>query len=668
VEHYYKDMGLCISTLVTKEEEVSSMSFSKRKRVWLSLISVLTAILLTVSSTPTISNASTSAQIDTNPSYLQIAFDDASREFNIPLSVLMSIAYNESRWETHEGEPSVIGGYGVMHLTQANEHLSLHSKGDEDDQNFADMSDPAMYTLDKAASLLGVEPDVLKQDAKQNIRGGAALLAEYARGLHGNQPENPADWYGVVAKYSGSGTKEIAEGFANDVYTTIQQGAERNTSEGQHVKLTAVSATPNKSTADSLHLRNAEQTNTDCPNGLACRYIPAAYKQYSSSKTDYGNYDTANRPNDGLDIKYIIIHDVEGSYESAISTFQSKSYVSAHYVIRSSDGQITQMLRPKDIGWHAGNWYLNAHSIGIEHSGFAAVGGEWYSEQLYRSSARLVKYLAEQYNIPIDRQHILGHDDLPGLTPYNQTRMHWDPGAYWDWAHYFDLLGASLNPNNADKGSNVVTIVGNYHTNEPDLLYGNKQLEAQSSSFVYLHTAPSFDAPLLSDPALHPDGKPGTTQINDWGDKASFGQSFYQADQQGDWTAIYFGGQIAWFYNPQSKNTVPGNGILVTPKAGQSMIPIYGAAFPETAAYTKLGIPARVRTPLQYAIPSGQVYVATGPIQSSEYYAKLYNAPNTYKIVMGEDEFYQISFGHRIAFVKKNDVDVIYIPDNKTAK
>jgi len=641
------------------------MSVFQRKRAWLLLISVLTASLLTVSSIPAISKASTTAQIDTNPDYLQLAFEDASLEFDIPLSVLMAVAYNESRWETHGGEPSVTGGYGVMHLTQANEYLSRHSKGDEDDPNFADPSDPAMYTLDTASSLLGVEPDVLKQDAKQNIRGGAALLAEYARELHGNLPENLADWYGVVAKYSGSQAKEIAEGFADDVYATIQKGAERTTSENQRLKLSAAAATPNKSTADSLHLRNAAQTGADCPNGLACRFIPAAYKQYSGDNLDYGNYDTANRPDDGLDIKYIVIHDIQGSYESGINTFLSKSYVSAHYVIRSSDGQITEMVRPKDVAWQAGNWYINAHSIGIEHSGFAEIGGAWYSEQLYRSSARLVKYLAERYDIPIDRQHILGHDDLPGLTPSNQTRMHWDPGAFWDWKHYFDLLGAPLNPRNADKGSNVVTIVGNYHTNEPELIYENKPLAPQSSSFVYLRTAPSFDAPLLSDPALHPDGKPGTTQINDWGDKASYGQSFYKADQQGDWTAIYFGGQKAWFYNPHNKNTVPGGGMTVTPKAGKTTIPVYGAAFPETAAYTKLGIPARVRTPLQYAIPSGQVYVATGPIQSSDYYAKIYNAPDTYKLVMGEDEFYQISFGHRIAFVKKSDVDLVYVPSKK---
>ena len=630
----------------------------KRKRVWLSLISVMTASLLAVPPTSPLATASAATELSANPDTLQNAFENASQEFGVPLNVLMSVAYNQSRWETHGDEPSIAGGYGVMHLVQANEHFSLHSKGDDEEANFDAIDDPSMRTLDKAAELLGVQPDVLKEDAVQNIRGGAALLADYARELHGKLPDNAADWYGVVAKYAGSDSAEVALGFADDVYATIQQGAERTTPEGQHAKLTAEAVTPNKSAADSLHLRNAAKTGTDCPNGLACRYIPARYQQYSGSATDYGNYDTANRPNDGLDIDYIIIHDIEGSYEAGIKTFQAKSYVSAHYVVRSSDGQITQMMDPKDVGWHAGNWYINSHAIGIEHAGFAAEGGKWYSEQMYRSTAKLVKYLSDRYNIPLDRQHILGHDDLPGLTPYNQGRMHWDPGAYFDWAHFFSVLGSSFNPSNADEDKHIVTIAGNYKQNQPVLFYGNRQLDRQPTSAIPMYTAPSFDAPLISDPAYHPDGKPGTNQINDWGSKASFGQSFYQADQQGDWTAIYFGGQKAWFYNPRNENTVPGGGLLVTPKAGVTSIPVYGAAFPEAAAYAKLGIPARTRTPI-YNMPAGQVYVSSGVVESSDYYAKIFNAPQTYKVVKGEDEFYQISFNHRIAFVKKSDVELV---------
>ncbi|GIP37795.1 amidase [Paenibacillus sp. J31TS4] len=635
-----------------------SIRLSKRRNRM--LLTAFTAGILTVTSSLSALPSRAAPPATGTDSPLQQAFESASLEFGVPLEVLMSVAYNETRWESHGGEPSMGAGYGVMHLTQANEHLSAHSKGDAEEPDYDRVNDPALRTLDTAAALLGVSPDALKLDTEQNIRGGAALLASYARELHGSLPATASDWYAAVAKYSGSDAQELAQSFADDVYATMLQGVEAVTTDGQYAKLNASAVVPNTSLLDTLHLRSAQKSGADCPNGLACRYIPAAYSLYSGSATDYGNYDLANRTENGdLKIKYIVIHDVEGSYKSAINTFLSKSYVSAHYVIDSTTGEVTQMVRPKDVAWQAGNWYINAHSIGIEHSGFAAEGGKWYSEQMYHASARLVKYLAKQYDIPLDRQHILGHDELPGLAPANQTGMHWDPGAYWDWAHYFTLLGEPFESGKKDKKSGIVTINGNFKQNMPPLEYGGKPLEPQPVSFLPLYSAPSFDAPLLSDPALHPDGSPGTIKINDWGDKAVFGQSYYQADEQGDWTAIYFGGQKAWFHNPKGKNTVPGSGMLVTPKKGAASIPVYGAAFPEPAAYTKAGIPVRNRMALQYTIPAGQKYVATGPIKSTEYYAKLYNAPETYKVIQGEEEFYQISFNHRIAFVKKSDVDVV---------
>lgn len=629
----------------------------RRNRVWLSsLAAVMTGLLVVPSTTPA------QAEMTAADTSLQTAFETAAQEFGVPQSILMSVAYNETRWEDHGSEPSHSAGYGVMHLTQAESHLD--DKGEAEEETAApDVDrDPSLHTLDHAAQLLGVEADVLKQDLQQNIRGGAALLAEYARETIGEVSSNPADWYGAVAKYSGSDLVEVAGEFADGVYTTIQSGAEHTNAAGQHAVLAADGVTPNKSTADKLYLRHGEQSGVDCPNGLECRFLPATYKLFSTSQTNYGNYDLANRPNDGLDIRYIIIHDVEGSYESAIKTFQSNSSVSAHYVVNSATGQVTEMVRPENVAWHAGNWFINSHSIGIEHSGFAAEGGKWYSEQMYHASAKLVKYLAQKYNVPLDRQHILGHEDLPGLSQTAQRNMHWDPGAYWDWSHYFELLGATFNNSgekNRKSSAKILTIEPKFKDNQPVLTYGGRVLDPQAANSIYLYTAPSFDAPLLSDPALHPDGSPGTKQINDWGDKTSIGQTFYQADTSGDWTAIYFGAQKAWFYNPKGAFTSAGSGTLVTPKAGLASIPVYGGAYPEAAAFASAGIPKVINNALQYRIPAGQVYVSKDLVSADYYYAKLYNKPSTYKVVEGEDEYYEISFNHRVAFVKKSDVDIV---------
>jgi N-acetyl-anhydromuramyl-L-alanine amidase AmpD len=642
--------------IFSKEEFYMSR---QRKGILLASLSVLMAGLLVVPSSITPAQATEAVQNDPDPNLLQNAFEQASQEFGVPQSILMSVGYNETRWEQHRDEPSMAGGYGVMHLTQVGTpDLSAKGEAEEETASGAVATDPSLHTLDAAAALIGVEADTLKQDAVQNIRGGAALLAEYARDTTGSVSQDPAAWYGAVAKYSGTDEEVVAKDFADAVYTTVQQGVEQTTSTGQHAVLAAAAVTPDTSTASKLHLRNSKKTGADCPNGLACRYIPALYKQLSSSATNYGNYDLATREEDGLDIRYIIIHDIEGSYQAGISTFLAPSYVSAHYVVNNTDGEITEMVRPNDVAWQAGNWYLNSHSIGIEHAGVAVEGATWYTEQMYRSSAKLVRYLADKYHIPLDRQHILGHDDLPGLSQTAQRNMHWDPGAYWDWSHYFELLGEKIKPSHDKKDSGIVTINPDFETNQPNMLYGTRQLVPQASNFVYLYSEPSLDAPLISDNALHPDGKPGTTQINDWGDKAVIGHTFAVAERQDDWTAIWYGAKKAWFYNPNNQNTVPGSGLLVTPKAGLASIPVYGAAYPEAAAFDQAGLPRVTNNALQYRIPAGQVYVSAGTVPSTYFYAKLYNAPSTYRVVKGTDEYYQISFNHRIAFIKKSDVDV----------
>lgn len=609
-----------------------------------------------------------SKQGQTNPSELQTAFAKAAKEFHVPQSILMSVGYNESRWNQHHGHPSTSGGYGIMHLTQVDQVPKDHAKGDGSHPlNRSVPKNASFHTLDEAAHLLGVDPNVLKTDPVQNIRGGAALLAKYVKQTVGETPDQPADWYGAIAKYSGSKDRSVAEDFADRVYQTIQQGAELTVEGGQHVVLSPKQVNPDKHTIHSLHLKQNKDTNVDCPEGLNCQYIPAAYKQFSDSPGDYGNYDLANRPKDDLDIRYIIIHDTEGSYTSAINTFQGQSYTSANFLIRSADGKVAEMVKPENVAWQAGNWYVNMHSIGIEHEGYAAEGATWFSEPMYHASAKLVKYLANRYHIPLDREHIIGHDHVPGLSPAAQGNMHWDPATFWDWGHFFDILGAKESKPPKHKGepwkaNGVVTIKPNFQTNKPPVTYQGQQLKPQPSSFVYLRTAPDFDAPLISDPALHPNGGEGTTAINDWGDKAVTGQHFYRADRKGDWSAIYYGGKKVWFYDPNGKNADLTNGMLVTPKAGKDSIPVYGAAYPEDSAYDGTGISEPDRGaihPLPYTIPAGQMYVADGPFKSDYYYAKLYNQPSTNKVVKGKDEYYQISFNHRIAFVKKSDVDLV---------
>src|SRR4029078_1230864 len=64
-----------------------------------------------------------------------------------------------------------------------------------------------------------------------------------------------------------------------------------------------------------------------------------------------GNYQVASRG--AAQINNIVIHTTQGSYSGTISWFKNAAAnVSAHYVVRSSDGQITQMVDDKNIAWH----------------------------------------------------------------------------------------------------------------------------------------------------------------------------------------------------------------------------------------------------------------------------------------------------------------------------
>ncbi|MZE55735.1 N-acetylmuramoyl-L-alanine amidase, partial [Streptomyces sp. SID5770] len=76
---------------------------------------------------------------------LQGQFARAAARHGVPESVLLAVSYLQSRWDGHRGAPSVTGGYGPMHLTDAVTALTRaaphHSDGEEDPRG--DSSRPA---------------------------------------------------------------------------------------------------------------------------------------------------------------------------------------------------------------------------------------------------------------------------------------------------------------------------------------------------------------------------------------------------------------------------------------------------------------------------------------------------------------------------------------------
>ncbi|OIV36635.1 N-acetylmuramoyl-L-alanine amidase [Mangrovactinospora gilvigrisea] len=148
------------------------------------------------------------------------------------------------------------------------------------------------------------------------------------------------------------------------------------------------------------------------------------------------NHREANRPEDWA-IDRVVVHVTQGSFTGALNLFADPSReVSAHYVVRSRDGHVAQTVREIDVAFHAGNWNWNNRSIGIEHEGFVDQP-RWFTDAMYRSSARLTAAVCHRYGIPADRTHIVGHYQVPGTD-------HTDPGPHWEWGHYMDLVRGEL--------------------------------------------------------------------------------------------------------------------------------------------------------------------------------------------------------------------------------
>ncbi|MFJ4541420.1 N-acetylmuramoyl-L-alanine amidase [Streptomyces tibetensis] len=180
---------------------------------------------------------------------------------------------------------------------------------------------------------------------------------------------------------------------------------------------------------------------TALPSGLLCgtradarpRVVdhPGAAWQPASRS----NYTPSNRPR-AHPLRYVIIHVAQTTYAGTLSVFRdSGKKVSTHYVVRSSDGRVAQCVRESDIAWHAGNWHYNTRSIGIEHEGWVDRPG-YFTDVMYERSARLTAAICRRYGIPRNREHIIGHHEVPGSD-------HTDPGRHWDWKRYLRLVKAA---------------------------------------------------------------------------------------------------------------------------------------------------------------------------------------------------------------------------------
>lgn len=198
------------------------------------------------------------------------------------------------------------------------------------------------------------------------------------------------------------------------------------------------------------------------------------------------NYSSRN----GRTVSAITIHYTQGTYASAISWFQNCSaQVSAHYVLRSSDGQITQMVRESDKAWHVGN--CNGYTVGLEHEAYGNIYS-YFTPIMYEKSAALTRDICDRngisplrmfYRDTLDNGTVLnnGVHDLGGETACTKIRghqhfpgqSHTDPGKYWNWNHYFKLVNHDTPVTTYTAAAGTLTdaggVTGNYGNDERKL-------------------------------------------------------------------------------------------------------------------------------------------------------------------------------------------------------
>jgi hypothetical protein len=141
-------------------------------------------------------------------------FEKAAKEFGVPADVLKGIAFAETRWEhltwppgeTVSPENGMPHPYGIMSLWD-NEYFG--------------------HSLLEAAKLIGKQPEDLKRDPLDNIRGAAALLKKIY--LDNPKPKDAAEqdiesWRYAIVKYCGIPEADLSHRHGLEVYEFMNEG------------------------------------------------------------------------------------------------------------------------------------------------------------------------------------------------------------------------------------------------------------------------------------------------------------------------------------------------------------------------------------------------------------------------------------------------------------
>ncbi len=322
-------------------------------------------------------------------------FKGAASEFKVPESLLKASGQVQSNWA--QVSESIYGSWGIMGLIE----------------------NGYVQQITKAASLLHVTPEAIKNDAKTNIRAAAALLSYYQK----NKP--PAveieNWFESAKSLTGLRDSVMRNELALRIFDVMKKGSKTVTLWGEIISIDPVNVSLPKSYTepDAGSSVTTRTTGVDYPNAIP----------------NFTSCNFGNRPS-GSVIRYYFVHYVAtGTYQGAISWFKDcSSQVSAHYVIRNNDGEISQVVAENDRAWSQGVTSYNDMGIGVEHEVLATNLSMWESEPMLVAAANLCVNVCNRRAIPKVRRvtngdaGIYGHSDVratdcPNLTPARWTNF-----------------------------------------------------------------------------------------------------------------------------------------------------------------------------------------------------------------------------------------------------
>ncbi len=309
-------------------------------------------------------------------------FAAAAQEFGVPAELLMAIGRVENNW-TQIG-PSIDQGWGIMHLV---------------DNSYE-------ATLVAAAALLDLDAQTLKDSPRENIRGAAALLAEYA--CEERAGFDLAHWFDAAAHFSALGDADLEDMQARRYFEVLREGSTSTTLWGETLTLAA-----------HPELQIPGQRSGE----RSFDYPPAGAYYTPCNHADGRNHVVDTWVNHWIGV---------GTYAGAIAWFHNcDAQVSAHFVIRSWDGYITQIVRIADTAWHCGAIgypYNNSRSIGVEHEATVDDPDQWNSQPMLEASTLMAHVLCGEYGIPLQRSMpgIQGHNDMPGTATQCPGNLPWD--------------------------------------------------------------------------------------------------------------------------------------------------------------------------------------------------------------------------------------------------